>query len=1151
MLSVHVTQQHVVILRGRNKVVSYCIEVKKGDEAWKVFQTEAQIRKLSAALLQPSIEGHLYKKASNSLVHKWNKRYFKFVGSTLYYSQETNPGFDIMGTSYKKIEIYNARIIPTNDIESHVGSSYVPGDVNTHMKGLFEIHKKDGKVIQLKAPTKGDMVKWVETLRAESEEHRRLRSSSILLRSPSTPVSPQIYSRSSSIEIPSPRTSSPDLSSRSTTPELTSPINASPQLMSPGTPSSQSPISRATSPQPSSSPASRTASPLMSSSPASRAGSPLLPSYRVTSPQLGPSTSSLPHPSSSRASSPQFTTPEASSQSVHVATPRDYPYLTTPRNGSPQPSLTTPRTSSNFSLARALTSPRHSKKESGHNLRSLMRSSGDLVKFFTNSGSDAKKQAEDLHKSGESSDPKKFATLRKSHESNEFKKKSGSFFRKSSVDLMKSKSHEEIPTVVGVELKKSMSDLMQNSSSMSDLARSGSESTDSISSEETEDKIDFRIERITNQLQSLCAAHNDSEILHYFLHVNVFPGEEFPQMRMMLDAVKDDSLAIVENLHEQHGVALNFTYKGLSLFVEACRCGSFTIAKYILTTEPESSVEELIYKKDGFDSSALHYACISSLPLACMLVSIGAVDRFVAGFGPWTPLHHLAQHTKAIVPEQVDYLDKLVSSMLSLIDLQDLAGRTPLHICAKQSNLAMALLLLHKGANALKLTMHKKSFLHLLAHNTSSQSHDMMAHILQLIFKNTITLDECDEQLSLLETRDAEGKTAIICARERSLKSPHATYLEHYYSDLENFKFSLIFTEILYQCGQKSIGEIKNTNAFRALIDLLCSAFKPNEYHGDVVLLIRRCLDLFSRCETSLQDLNITDEEREEFMQEVMRETYTAVHTLFLKKKQPIDSILNRCLKVYNRNVTYAGFGITESFWKKVKEKASSLETDSDSDSEEGEEILVRRAVEMLSQVPKHVKPCDKVHCLREVFDLFGCYGADEEFSLLSYIMVRAADLNIQWSAEIDYILTLSPTENCMMLQGMQMFFLTSWMQMKNGMFQVEEVTTVESLTVIDIKCLWDEIRPTPYGHQDISLLHGLFFACAHNTSDTKLVTIEGCFSTSTLENSYLKSILERLHMTLVATNHGTTQVAYGYFLDASVFARIGCAFYGMLEDKG
>jgi hypothetical protein len=33
-------------------------------------------------------------------------------------------------------------------------------------------------------------------------------------------------------------------------------------------------------------------------------------------------------------------------------------------------------------------------------------------------------------------------------------------------------------------------------------------------------------------------------------------------MRIMLDAVKDDNCAVVENLHEQHGVALNFMYKG-------------------------------------------------------------------------------------------------------------------------------------------------------------------------------------------------------------------------------------------------------------------------------------------------------------------------------------------------------------------------------------------------------------------------------------------------------------------------------------------------------------------------------------------------------------------------------------------------------------
>lgn len=213
--------------------------------------------------------------------------------------------------------------------------------------------------------------------------------------------------------------------------------------------------------------------------------------------------------------------------------------------------------------------------------------------------------------------------------------------------------------------------------------------------------------------------------------------------------------------------------------------------------------------------------------------------------------------------------------------------------------------------------------------------------------------------------------------------------------------------------------------------------------------------------------------------------------------------------------------------------------------------MVVNLALEILSEIPELVKPSEKVSCLREVFDTLDCVGADEEFSLLSYLMVRAANLDIHWSAEIDYILTLSPAENCMMLKGMQMFFLTSWMQMKNGMFQVEEVATVESLTIIDVKCLWDEIKYTTQGQQDISLLHSLFFTCAHNKTEEKFITIEGRFSPMTLSKSYMKNILERLQMTIMGTDHNTTEVAYGEFLDSSVFARIGSAFYGMLEDKG
>lgn len=40
----------------------------------------------------------------------------------------------------------------------------------------------------------------------------------------------------------------------------------------------------------------------------------------------------------------------------------------------------------------------------------------------------------------------------------------------------------------------------------------------------------------------------------------------------------------------------------------------------------------------------------------------------------------------------------------------------------------------------------------------------MMAQILQHLLKNTVTLEECEKQLNLLEVQDNEGQTAILCA---------------------------------------------------------------------------------------------------------------------------------------------------------------------------------------------------------------------------------------------------------------------------------------------------------------------------------------------------------------------------------------------------
>lgn len=40
----------------------------------------------------------------------------------------------------------------------------------TNMRGMFEIHKKDRKVTYLKAPSRSEMIKWIQILKGEPEE---------------------------------------------------------------------------------------------------------------------------------------------------------------------------------------------------------------------------------------------------------------------------------------------------------------------------------------------------------------------------------------------------------------------------------------------------------------------------------------------------------------------------------------------------------------------------------------------------------------------------------------------------------------------------------------------------------------------------------------------------------------------------------------------------------------------------------------------------------------------------------------------------------------------------------------------------------------------------------------------------------------------
>lgn len=96
-------------------------------------------------------------------------------------------------------------------------------------------------------------------------------------------------------------------------------------------------------------------------------------------------------------------------------------------------------------------------------------------------------------------------------------------------------------------------------------------------------------------------------------------------------------------------------------------------------------------------------------------------------------MHLLAQKPSPIVEEHVAYLGGIVRHLIDCIDVQvwknninnfniekmkDVHGRTPLHMCVRESNAALALFLLSNGADYTIADSNGRSFLHILACST-------------------------------------------------------------------------------------------------------------------------------------------------------------------------------------------------------------------------------------------------------------------------------------------------------------------------------------------------------------------------------------------------------------------------------------------------
>lgn len=253
---------------------------------------------------------------------------------------------------------------------------------------------------------------------------------------------------------------------------------------------------------------------------------------------------------------------------------------------------------------------------------------------------------------------------------------------------------------------------------------------------------------------------------------------------------------------------------------------------------------------------------------------------------------------------------------------------------------------------------------------------------------------------------------------------------------------------------------------------------------------------------------------------------------------------MSKCMLMYRQHATYKSFGIEEKFWRKILKEAK--DNGVEVDANDPEPPLVKQALKILTSMPTRILPHDKMKCLDDIFQLFDCnIELGDKISLLTYLLVRAADptKGLQWCAETDYIATFSNVD-ITLLMSIRLFFMTSWMHVKNGVCHVDMVGSLESTTILDVKCLWQDLRKDKFSCVDFELLHSLFFACAHTKlAENKVVTLPGRFSDSTMNNHFMKNIVERLQLEITTTSKTSCEVKFGDFVDCSVFARIACSF--------
>jgi len=316
---------------------------------------------------------------------------------------------------------------------------------------------------------------------------------------------------------------------------------------------------------------------------------------------------------------------------------------------------------------------------------------------------------------------------------------------------------------------------------------------------------------------------------------------------------------------------------------------------------------------------------------------------------------------------------------------------------------------------------------------------------------------------------------------------------------------------------------------FAYIVEFMCSSCSVNEYHPDLPKLIEKAIDLRDRLCNVLKGMESEPGVYNLLEDRVLTGIYPVLHTLFLKKNNFIDEIMNQSLHIFKNNVAYQGFGISEKFYKKI---APHLD----------------KGLDMLTLISTKVQPTEKLQCLNETLTLFDCDGADDIVPLLAFLMVQITGpaTKIHWNAELDYISKLNPTSNYIMLQAMISFFQSASMKKKNGIVFVEGAEALASNTIQDITCLWMDIRKEENAIEEMQALYALFFRCANNYSGASEVVLDRTISDATLTSHYMKSILNRLQLVLGTNKEGASTVKYGDFVDHSIFAKIACSFVSL-----